>query len=564
MQAGETTLNKLLNTTRQFIVPIFQRHYSWHFQQYEQLWIDILRAGNFSEGQNHFMGSIVYMDLGTPAGRPQQLLLIDGQQRLTTISILIHALKSYIQSKAISMDLINIAKLDNQFLYNRDELNDDKYKLILNERDKDTYIRLLDGDLLTLRNPSRRIVDCYNYFWGKIDEHFKLTANLDDIYVGILNLNVVSISLTKNIDNPQLIFESMNSTGKDLSQIDLLRNYLLMDSVPEEQNRLYEIYWKPLESLFFDEADFISFIRDYLTIKRDGQICKIKDVYEVFKRYTVNNHILREDLLKDLYRYAIFYANMDLLKEVDEELKLYWQELKFFEIKSVYPFFLQLYCTYSNQKINKADFIFAIKLTINYLCRRAICGIPTNSLSKIFANLYKKIDFNSYRNSLIKAYIYEPDYRRFPSDYEVRECLQTKDMYHFYLKYYILLKIENCQHKELIDLSARQYTVEHILPQNIDKNPSWQAILGANWQEVHALYVNTLGNLTLTGYNSEMGNKSFEYKVHSSIGFAKSHLKINRMIAEYSVWNKQSIQWRTNKLTDVLLKLWEYPNLCYK
>lgn len=570
MQAGETTLNKLLNTTRQFIVPIFQRNYSWESQQYEQLWLDILRAGSFSEGQNHFIGSIVYMDLGTPAGRPQQLLLIDGQQRLTTISILIYALKSYIKKYKVATDLISLAKLDNQFLYNLDEVAEDRYKLVLNVADKETYMRLIDDNLFTVSTPAKKIVECYQYFWSRIDEYFNLNNNLDNIYLGILKLNLVSISLTKDVDNPQLIFESMNSTGKDLSQMDLLRNYLLMGLSPDEQERLYNVYWKPLEDLFTVEAktdiqeNFIYFIRDYLTIKQDGTICKLNDVYEVFKRYCGDSELFHEDLLKDLYKYAKFYTAMDLLKESDKELYRYWQELKFFDIKAVYPFLLQIYCAYNKGQISKVDFIFTISLTINYLCRRAICGLATNSLGKVFANLYREIDFFSYRNSVIKAYIYKSDYKRFPTDYEVREHLQTKDMYHFSLKYYILLKIENFHHKEPIDLFSHRYTVEHILPQNIDDNIAWQEMLGDNWQEIHTLYVHTLGNLTLTGYNAEMGNKSFKYKVYSSIGFAQSHLKINRMISEYSVWNKQSIQWRTNKLTDVLLKLWEYPNLCYK
>lgn len=567
LQAGETTLNKLLNTSRQFIVPIFQRNYSWQKSQYEQLWFDILRASKFKEKQNHFIGSIVYIDMGTPAGRPQQLLLIDGQQRLTTISILLCAIKDYVQKFNLETKLINLAKIKNQFLYNSDEIDEDRYKLLLNVQDKETYIKLIDNTIFTVNKPATNIIKCYEFFYERIEDFIKQHGQIDEIYAGIFKLSLVSISLDKDSDNPQMIFESMNSTGKDLSQTDLLRNYLLMDLTPEKQTRLYKTYWKPMEELFGEDIykndlnKFDYFIRDFLTLKSDtGYICKINNVYENFKRYYLDNNCEKFAVLKDLFTYAKYYACIDLLQEKDDELKLYWQEFKKLDSHVVYPFLLKLYDDYSRQILIKEDFKKILQVVISYLWRRAICEIPTNSLSKTFATLYQAVDKDDYVNSVIKAFVFKSSYKRFPSDYEVREKLQTKDIYHFRLRKYLLEVLENYYHKEPIDLNTANYTIEHIMPQNIEHNLSWQQMLGEDWQEVHSLYLHTLGNLTITGYNAEMSNKSFWEKVNGESGFKHSHLKLNESIAQCDVWNKKAIQRRTNILTDVILKIWKYPD----
>lgn len=566
LQAGETTLNKLLNTSRQFIVPIFQRNYSWQKSQYEQLWFDILRASKFKEKQNHFIGSIVYIDMGTPAGRPQQLLLIDGQQRLTTISILLCAIKDYVQKFNLETKLINLAKIKNQFLYNSDEIDEDRYKLLLNVQDKETYIKLIDNTIFTVNKPATNIIKCYEFFYERIEDFIKQHGQIDEIYAGIFKLSLVSISLDKDSDNPQMIFESMNSTGKDLSQTDLLRNYLLMDLTPEKQTRLYKTYWKPMEELFGEDIykndlnKFDYFIRDFLTLKSDtGHICKINNVYENFKRYYLDNNCEKFVVLKDLFTYAKYYACIDLLQEKDDELKLYWQEFKKLDSHVVYPFLLKLYDDYSRQILIKEDFKKILQVVISYLWRRAICEIPTNSLSKTFATLYQAVDKVDYVNSIIKAFVFKSSYKRFPSDYEVREKLQTKDIYHFRLRKYLLEALENYYHKEPIDLNTANYTIEHIMPQNIEHNLSWQQMLGEDWQEVHSLYLHTLGNLTITGYNAEMSNKSFVEKVNGESGFKHSHLKLNESIAQCDVWNKKAIQRRTNILTDIILKIWKYP-----
>ncbi len=560
MKAGEATLQKILNTSRQFIIPIFQRNFSWEKKQFKQLWTDIQRASKFTRERTHFIGSIVYIDMGTPAGRPQQLMLIDGQQRLTTLSLLLCALKRYVQKNDVETNLIKTKKIDNQFLLNSDETDDDKYKLLLNAQDRETYIKLLEQTEFTVNTPSKRIMNCYEYFYQQIE---KCADDLNSIFLGILNLSLVAISLDKDKDNPQLIFESMNSTGKDLAQSDLLRNYLLMDLSTKEQNRLYTTYWKPMEDAFGQYAyleKFDYFIRDFLTIKQNnGRICKVNDVYEQFKRYYIEQNLTKEDILKEIFMYAKYYAAIELDREKDKDLHMYWHQIRMIDCHVAYPFFLQLYHDYEQKNLAKEDFILIIKTTISYIVRRAICEIPTNSLNKTFAVFYNKINKQDYVNSVLKEYILKTAYRAFPTDYEVREKLQTKDIYHFRLKNYLLEMLENYYHKEPIDIVRDNYTIEHIMPQSPELNMTWQKMLGENWREVQKIYLHTLGNLTLTGYNSEMGNKSFEEKLNGENGFKHSHLKLNQYVASCEAWNKKSIQQRTSLLTDLILKIWSYP-----
>ena len=565
MKAGETTLQKLLNTSRQFIVPIFQRNYSWEVTQFRQLWLDILRASEFTSGQTHFIGSIVYIDMGTPAGRPQQLSLIDGQQRLTTLSLLLCALKRYLLANNLQSNLVKAPKLTNQFLLNSDEIGEDRYKLLLNERDKQTYIKLLEQTDFTLldEHKSLHIMACYDFFAEKLSSG---KYDVDTIFRGILNLSLVSISLDKNTDNPQLIFESMNSTGKDLSQADLLRNYLLMDLTTAQQNYLYLTYWQPMEKAFGQYAyleKFDYFIRDFLTIKQ-GKISKISDVYEKFKRYYATLNITKEAILKDLFTYAKYYTAMELGQEQDGDLAKVWQELRYVDSHVTYPLLLQLYRDYTQAKLSKTDFILITKMVISYIVRRSICELPANSLNKTFATFYTAIDKQDYVNSVRKIFILKDTMRIFPTDYMVREKLQTKDMYHFRLRNYILEMLENYHHKEPIRISRDKYTIEHIMPQSTDLKLAWQKMLGTNWQEVQKVYLHTLGNLTLTGYNSEMSNKTFDEKVTGPGGFKYSHLKLNAYIATCKFWNKATIKRRTNLLTDLILQIWQYPSFNQK
>ena len=526
MKAGETSLLKLMNGVQQFIVPIYQRTYSWTLKQCNQLWKDIIQITLSKDDKVHFIGSVVYIDLGTLKGRPQQLLLIDGQQRLTTLSLLLGALARHIEDNNLG-DQFNPNKIKNYFLFNNDEKGIDKIKVILTEQDKDTFIKILNGTENTLQNPSERMLENFHHFQRVILESGE---PVETIYEGIDRLMLVAVALDKTQDNPQLIFESMNSTGKDLSQADLIRNYILMGLSPDEQNKLYSTYWRPMEQGFGQHGYtdyFDSFIRDFLTCKNSsGRICKIGEVYEAFKLYHKSG-VTNEQLLKDVYTYAQYYLRMHLGKEKDSELKALWSELRVLDVNVSYPFLMRVYNDYENGKIIKAEFITIIKATISYIVRRAICEIPTNSLNKTFATFYGKIKQDNYLSSILAEYVVKDSYRAFPTDEEFKTKFVTKEVYKLRIRNYLLEALENQGHKEPISITGNGYTIEHIIPQNSDLRKEWREMLGDKWHEVQKTYLHTIGNLTLTGYNSEMSDKPFTEKQQAEKGFKSSKLTLN-------------------------------------
>lgn len=559
MKAGETSLQDLMNGASQYVVPIYQRTYSWTLKQCNQLWIDINAISEAEDDKVHFIGSVVYIDLGTPRGRPRQSLLIDGQQRITTLSLLLCALARHITTTN-QTESINPNKIMNYFLLNNEESGIDRYKLCLTEQDKDTYIRILDGTEDTITSPSIRIMENFRHFQKLISDN---DMNIEKVYDGINRLMLVAVSLDKSHDNPQLIFESMNSTGKDLSQADLIRNYILMGLTNDEQTRLYATYWRPMEQGFGQQgyADYFDlFMRDFLTSQdRSGRICKINAVYEAFKLYHNYKGMSAEQLLKLIFSYSKYYTAIHLNKENDNELSNLWSQLRILDVTVSYPFLMNVYNDYQDGVISKTDFIIIIKATISYVVRRVICEVPTNSLNKTFSTFYAKISRENYATSILAEYVTKDSYRAFPKDDEVKEKLLTKDIYHLRIKNFILESLENFEHKENISITGNGLTVEHIMPQNPILNKSWQDMLGANWKEVQKTYLHTIGNLTLTAYNSEMGDKSFHEKKMLKGGFIDSHLRLNNSLTNIDTWNESEIINRTKQLAEKVVNIWSYP-----
>lgn len=560
MKAVETSLQKLMNGAQQFIIPIYQRTYSWTAKQCNQLWKDIITISANTNSKQHFIGSVVYIDLGTPKGKPQQLLLIDGQQRLTTLSLLLCALARYIEANGFQDELAP-NKIRNYFLVNNEESGEDRYKLLLTEQDKVTLIRVLDSMEESLTEPSIRLMENFVLFQKHIAES---GISVGQIFEGINRLMLVSVALEKDHDNPQLIFESMNSTGKDLSQADLIRNYILMDLHPDEQTRLYTQYWRPMEQRFGQQGytdNFDWFMRDFLTTQNtSGRICKISEVYETFKSHhkeCINN----EELLKGLYAYSKYYTAIHLGKEVDADLKKLWAQLRTLDVSVSYPFLMRVYNDYENAIVNKSEFITIIQATISYVVRRVICEIPTNSLNKTFSTFYGKINQEKYLKSVLAEYVTKDSYRAFPTDAEVKEKLLTKDIYHLRIKNYILEMLENRGHKEPISVTGNGLTVEHIMPQNPNLSAEWQRMLGEGWKELQQIYLHTIGNLTLTAYNSELSDKPFEEKKTMPGGFVDSHLRLNHDIASLSTWDEEQIINRAKQIGAQVVKIWIYPDV---
>ena len=549
MKANEANLLRFLDSTKQFILPIFQRRYSWEKRHCEQLWDDVLRVGENEDIPSHFLGSIVSIGDGSPT--VPKFLVIDGQQRLTTLALLLSTLGRAIEAKNVDIR-IDRSRLEGYYLFNDREEGELRYKQLLTPHDKDTLIQLLeDGEA---SDNTSLLVKNYQFFEDKLKH-----VDLEMMYKGIQKLMIVDIALDTRSDNPQLIFESLNSTGLSLSQADLIRNYVLMGQEPSTQNRLYEIYWYPMEQSFGAEyaKRFDLFIRDYLTLKT-RQIPNKGQVYESFKRYVADKKQPEalEAIIKEIVRYSKHYVRIALLQEADRELHNCLEDIHALSVEVVFPFLLDVYEDYTQGRIEKTEVIGILRLIESYVFRRAICGIPTNSLNKIFAALTGQIDKDNYLQSLRVIFSRITGVQRFPSDNEFERELLIKDVYNLrtrnYLRNYLLPKLENHKRKETI--RVEDYTIEHVMPQTLSEE--WQSELGENWREVHEKYRHTIGNLTLTGYNPELSNRSFREKQNIPGGFRDSPLRLNESLREANEWDETAIVDRAEMLSEKACKIW--------
>ena len=558
MKASETNFLKFLQGTKQFIIPIYQRKYSWTIEQCKQLWNDIVRASKDEEIKGHFVGSIVYIEKGLyQISAVPQLLVIDGQQRMTTLSLLLLALGKAIKESDEKCEITS-KKIKNYYLVNNDEEDELYHKLLLTQTDKETFLSLINENELP-EEYSQRVYENYQYFLEQIR---KSNMDLNLLYRGMSKLIIVDISLDRDHDNPQLIFESLNSTGLDLSQADLIRNYVLMKLEPKEQELLYKNYWYPMERSFgnFNESTlFDRFMRDYLTVKT-SRIPNIKNVYVDFKEYVARQKDLSiEDILKDIHQYSKYFVNLAFQTEKDKEINEVLKDINSLKVDVSYPFLLEVYDDYLKSKITKAEFIAILRIIESYVFRRAICGVPTNSLNKTFATLSKEIDKNNYLQSVQLIFVLKDSYRRFPDDDEFIRELKVKDVYNFRNRNYLLRKLENYKRKEVIDIET--YTIEHIMPQNENLSLEWRMDLGENWEEIQKTYLHLLGNLTLTRYNSELSDKPFKAKRDIDGGFATSPLYLNKGLGQIDKWNEQQIIDRGNRLAELAILVWAYPDI---
>ncbi|GAA9313287.1 DUF262 and DUF1524 domain-containing protein [Helicobacter pylori] len=387
----------------------------------------------------------------------------------------------------------------------------------------------------------------------------KNTDKLETIFKGLDKLMVVEISLERGKDNPQLIFESMNSTGKDLTQTDLIRNYILMGLEPEEQKIFYEKYWRAMEEGFEQserEELFNKFVRHYLTIKT-REIPNINKVYEAFKRYQQERGIEIEALLLDLQKYCGYFCQIAFKKEADKDLNKALGFLVDLKMDVIYPLLLELYSDYSDGVLSKQDFIPIIYLTESYLVRRAVCGLGTNSLNKVFPSFTKHIQKDEYFKSLKTHFVCLTEKQRFPNNDEFKNLFITIDFYHFQKREYFLKRLEIFDTEEPVN--TQECTIEHIMPQTLTEE--WKRDLGENFQAIHDKYLHTIGNLTLTGYNEKYSNRSFQEKRDMKKGFKDSPLSLNQSLRDLESFGEEKIKKRANDLADRALEIWTYPKL---
>lgn len=558
MKATEARLLEFLKKAPQFVIPIYQRTYNWTEQECRQLWDDILRTGKNDAISAHFLGSIVYVEEGLYHVSSQSpLLVIDGQQRLTTMTLLIEALARTLGDDE-PLDGFSAKKLRNYYLLNPLEDGERRYKLVLSQTDKASLMALLDQQPKP-KEYSRRVEENFKLFkeWvaGAKDD-------LQALCKGLAKLVIVDISLNRDQDNPQLIFESLNSTGRELSQADLIRNFILMGLEPQLQTRLYEQYWRPMEVDFGQEAyttHFDGFMRHYLTVKT-GEIPNVREVYEAFKQYARSPKAGDiETLVADLRTFAGYFCKMALGAEQDADLKAAFQDIRELKVDVAFPFLLELYHDYAGGTLTKSELLKVLRLVESYVFRRAVCAIPTNSMNKTFATFTRALKKDRYLESIQVHFLMLPSYRRFPSDEEFKRDLQTKDLYNFRLRSYWLRRMENHGRKERVPVD--EYTIEHILPQNENLSAQWQADLGPEWKRIQQTYLHTLGNLTLTGYNSEYGDRSFAEKRDMEGGFAQSPLNLNQGLGSLEHWSEETIRQRAEKLASQAVGVWDAPKL---
>jgi len=558
MKATEAKLVDFLKKSPQFIIPIYQRTYSWNEKECLQLWKDILHTGSNDKITAHFVGSIVYVEKGLYSVSSQSsLLVIDGQQRLTTVSLIIEALARAL-GESEPIEGFSAKKLRNYFLLNPLEEGEKKYKLILSQTDKITLTSLLDQNSYP-KDFSVRVKANFDFFSEKIAEE---KDNLLAVCKGLAKLIIVDISLNRDQDNPQLIFESLNSTGRELSQADLIRNFILMGLEQELQSKLYDQYWRPMEIDFGQEGYavyFDGFMRHYLTVKT-GVIPKEHEVYEAFKQYAHSPEISSIGaLVSDIRTFAGHYCAMALGTETNQELIIAFHDLRELKVDVAFPFLLEIYNDYKKELLSTDELLKIVRLIENYVFRRAICGIPTNSMNKTFGNFSRNLRKDRYLESVQAIFMLLPSYRRFPDDEEFKREIKVKDVYNFRSRSYWLRRLENYDRKERVPVD--EYTIEHIMPQNENLSATWKTALGSEWERIQKTYLHTLGNLTLTGYNSEYSDRPFIEKRNMEGGFSESPLKLNKSIANKDTWTEQDILERAETLSVQAINVWFAPKI---
>lgn len=564
MKGSETKmLNFMEGADKRYIIPVYQRKYNWKQENCKQLYDDLKKIIR-DKRESHFFGSIVSSVAAN--GSKIEYYIIDGQQRLTTVTLLLLAIRNLLVKKRITSAKENLNEQINQrFLISSWANADDQIKLRPVKSDRDALARLFDAEDYI---PTSNLTINYRFFCEQL---LRQEISVDDLFMAISKLEIISITLD-NSDNAQLIFESLNSTGLALTEGDKIRNYILMGQLPENQIKLYDAYWSKIERCTGNDVS--SFIRDYLSIKR--QITPtISNVYKDFKEYAVSTNLPVEDLLEDLLRYARLFEKLSVCKSGLQNQKLddCLYRLMRLEIVVTRPFLMEVLRLNQDNKLNTDDVLQIFLVTENYLFRRNICDVPTNALNKIFLNLNKEIiRYDGTTDNYVQKFIYtllsKKDSGRFPDDKEFCTELSVKPVYQMRGKYkaYLFERFENYGTVETKDvythLDNNTYSIEHIMPQHL--TPAWIESLGENALEIHSIWLHRLANLTLTGYNPYLSNKTFDEKLNAEKGgYKNSGLKMNQKISSKKSWGLEELEERNAEMIAMAKKIWAYPQTTF-
>ncbi len=563
MKANETKVEDFLSSNKtQFVIPVYQRNYDWTLGQCKQLLDDILEVGTNKKMTAHFIGSIVYIhDDLYQTSRIKELTIIDGQQRLTTFT-LIYLVIYKIATELNDNELVN--EINETYLINKFAAEDEKLKLRPTENNDRALRYLLRNDEREEYNDFSKLIDNFNYFKTRINAN-----NYQTVLQGLSKLMFVEISLDRDKDDPQRIFESLNSTGLELSQADLIRNYILMGLSRKDQNKIYDNYWEIIEKLAKDESLNISrvsdFIRDYLTLVNKNIPNKGKVYLEFKEKYPISSLEELESNLSKIKSLVKHYNKLINPKnEIDREIRKQLEYISRLEINVAYPFLMQVYEDYANSIIDKSNFLNVLLLIQAFTFRRFILALPTNALNKIFMNLYDKVEHSNYLFSIQKSLLQRTGVQRFPRNAEFIDALKVKDVYNIKSKNrsYLLEKLENLNNTEFVPVEENEtITIEHIFPQNPDAK--WKIELGAEeYNFIKDNYLNTIGNLTLSGNNGKLGNKPFTDKRDlRDAGYKDSRLWLNKYLASLEKWNRAELEKRFELIAERVLKIWEIPDI---
>lgn len=553
IESGRMLNDYIEPNKKQYCIPVFQRDYAWTEEQCTKLFEDIVMA--YKKDRPHFCGSFVYAPLGSKK-HIDSYIIIDGQQRFTTLYILIKALADSADDdrdkEALQRYLYNEDKFDR---YGLDEKSKLKFKPV--KTDNDQLLLLMSGKIEQM-DKSRRGIIYHNYMlFMQLIKSFLEESSANSVLMindGIEKLVCADIRLDTD-DNAQEIFERINSTGIKLGLADLIRNYILMTDT--DQERLYEEYWLTVQNLLPDKL-LDNFFIDYLNMKSDGFV-KESEAYKRFKQVYVEGKYDNEKMLKEILHYAkqyyVFcYGSSDFGAEVNKALA----GLRKLKQTTVYLFLFRVFDDYENGIINKNELTRVLKMLLSYSIRRLVCEIGSNTLRGLYKTLYGRVfeqkeNKNTYYDSLVSFFLQQTSKNTIPSDNEFVTALQEKNLYSKNaLCKYLLCAIEN-RGKETLD--TENLSIEHIMPQNKNLSMSWQKMLGENWQSVHEKYLHTLGNLTLTGYNSELGDKPFEKK-KEKLEETITHIAVLYSdVKDKSEWNSVNMEKRAKRLAEIILKL---------
>lgn len=566
MKANELQIVKFLKSPDvQFVIPIYQRNYDWTITECRELLKDIIQVADESR-VSHFIGSIVFIHDGvySTSNEVKELVIIDGQQRLTTINILIAALYRFAKENLPTQES---ERLYNMFLVNQ-YVQKEAYKLKLKQTDRNSiaFKAILLGNEKSITEYTN-VKENYTFFRSEIN-----ADTFQVILEGLNRLIFVEISLERGKDDPQRIFESLNSTGLDLSQSDLIRNFILMDLPPADQDKIFESIWSPIEENAKDLSKRTSlvsdFIRDYLTLKTK-KIPNKNKVYQEFKMlFQDKDEADFYHELEEIKSFSFHYKKLvNPITVTDKQVRKELEYINRLEINVTYPFLLQVFEDVENGLIETSDLVAILKLIQSFSWRRFIVGLPTNALNKVFMTLYSEIDSEEYVTSIEKALMRKGGNSKFPTNEEVKLALKDKDLYNIQTKNrsYFFELLENYKNKEYVDTSNEAITIEHIFPRT--PTEEWkQQLSREQFSEFKDKYLNTIANLTLSGNNGALSNRTFgEKKAMNSDGkeqgYIHSRLWLNSYLQKIDEWTIPHFEERFEIIYERFLKIWKLPDV---